>query len=331
MTDGKGGFESKELPIPTATEHQIVVKNSAISLNPVDTKKRGKSAELAGPAGSVLGWDSCGVVTAVGDRAERFKVGDRVWFAGDITKPGTNAEYTTVDERIVSLAPKTVSDADAAALPLVSLTTFEAFTEQLRITSPESIGKTMLILPGAGGTGTIAIQLAKKVFHMVVIATSSREESTEYCKKMGADHVINHREELKPQLDKLGFEKGVDYIFNGFDTYVYMEQYKDIIKPCGGIVSIVECPGKPVDMMNMQFFLKRVHFAWEVMFQRTLNGEPEDFIHQGRILEKIAHLVDAGVLVTTRNKDIKMSLDGIKEAHEFQDSGKAIGKTVLTW
>jgi NADPH2:quinone reductase len=327
VTDGAGSFKSAELPIPTPTGHQIVVKNSATSLNPVDTKKRG-----AVPKGSVLGWDSCGVVTAIGDKADRFKVGDRVWFAGDITKPGTDAEYTAVDERIVSLAPKSVTDAEAAALPLVGLTAFEGLMEQLGLSSPASIGKTILVLPGAGGTGTIAIQLAKKMLHMVVITTSSRDESTAYCKQMGADHVINHRNPLKPQLDELGFGNGVDYIFNGYDTYAYMDQYQDIIRPCGGIVSIVECD-KPVDMMTMPFFLKRVHFSWELMFQRTLNADtdPDDLLKQGTILKRIAHLVDSGVLVSTKNKDINMSLDGLKEAHKFQDSKAAIGKTVLTW
>merc|ERR1712232_850713 len=312
------------LAIPTPGPHDIVVKNNATSLNPVDTKKRGS------PKGKVLGWDSCGTVVSLGSKAMRFKIRDRVWFAGDLMRPGTNAEYTAVDERIVALAPRSLSDADAAALPLVGLTAFEGLTEQLGLKGPDCMGKSILVLPGAGGVGSIAIQLAKRMLHMRVIATSSRPETTEYCKKMGADHVINHRKPLKEQLEKLGFS-GVDYIFNAYDTYQYMEQYTDIINPCGGIVSIVECEGNPVNMMQMPLFLKRIHFAWELMFQRTLNGRPEDLIKQGCILKQLQILVDQGVVHSTKTQVMPLSLEGLKAAHQHQDSKTAIGKTVLMW
>lgn len=321
--DGNGKLEEVSLPMPTPGDHDIVVKNSAISINPVDTKELPTR-----PKGSILGWDSCGTVTAIGVKAGRFKVGDRVWFAGDLRRHGTYAEYTAVDERICALAPKSFSDAQAAAMPLVGLTAFEGLTEQLGLSSPSSIGKTILVLPGAGGVGSAVTGLAKKMLNMTVIATASRQESIDACKNAGADHVINHRERLRPQLEALGLS-GVDYVFNTYDTTIYFDQYCDIVNANGSIVTIVETNGVPLDIGKLM--AKRISFHWELMYTRTLFGEPEDRIFQGKILEKLACLADYGVFPSTLSKEMKMSVAELDKAYEFQRSGKAIGKTVLNW
>ena len=321
--DGSASYGICELPIPTADGFSVVVKNTAISYNPVDMKRL-KTAEK----GTVLGWDSVGIVTAAGQKCSRISVGDRVWYAGDVTKPGTNAQYTKVDERIVSLAPTAASDAEAAAIPLVGLTAFEGLTEKLGLASPSSIGKSILVLPGAGGTGAVTIQLAKKMLQMLVVATSSREETTNYCKELGADHVINHKEPLKPQLEALGLS-GVDYVFNAFDTAANFEQYCEIVKPMGGIVSIVETGGVALDIGKLM--RKRISFHWEFMFQRSMNGEDGDLIQQGTILKKLAYLVDSGLLRSPLTKTLSVSVDGLLEANKLQLSGTAIGKTVLLW
>jgi len=326
------GIDAKRIEKPgQPTGYDILVKNAGCSMNPADFKA-GKNLINKHPAGTVLGYDSVGFVEAVGHLASIFKTGDRVWFSGSLYRPGSNAEYTLVDERIVSLAPSKLSDAEAAAVPLVGITAFEGLTEKLGLATPESIGKTILVLPGGGGVGSICIQLAKKMLNMQVIATASRPETIEYCQKLGADYIIDHTSSLQNQLEELGFRRpgvpGVDYIFNAYDTAKNFDELCEIINPLGNIVSIVETDQK-LDVGPLM--LKRASFSWELVFQRASDGDEADRIHQHRILSKLAYMYDTGILQPIKIKELRMDEAGLREARKLQESGKAIGKTVLLW
>jgi zinc-binding alcohol dehydrogenase family protein len=224
----KGGpidqLEELEIPIPELRPKDVLVKVQAVGMNPVDTKKRKGDAELEKPL--ILGYDGVGIVEKLGSEASLFEIGDKVWLAGVINRNGTNAEYIAVDERIVGNAPQKISTAQAAAVPLVLLTAWEGLFEQLGLKAfdPANQGKTLLILPGAGGVGSFVVQLAKKLCGLTVVATASRPESEAAAKALGADHVINHRMPLKQQLELKGLS-GVDYIFNAYDTHANFDQY----------------------------------------------------------------------------------------------------------
>jgi len=296
----------------------------------VDTKNR-KHNFFGSPTGPleaplVLGYDAAGVVEQVGAEVRNFKVGDKVFYAGDIKRAGSNAEYQAVDERIVGRAPKSLSLTTASAVPLVFLTAWEGLVEGLGLKAhdPSFAGKRLLLLPGAGGVGSFVTQLASQVFGLEVIATASRPESAQACRDLGATHVINHREPLKPQLDALGLD-GVDYVYNAWKTEQYLEQYADIVKPLGKIVSIVETD-EPLPVGKLMF--KRISFAWEFMFTRAAFDVDMDF--QGFILNEAARMIDSGALKMPAVKVLPMSLENLKAAHTEQESGTMIGKTVLT-
>merc|ERR1712110_289666 len=273
-----------------------------------------------------MGYDGAGVVEKVGSECSLFKVGDKVFFAGTLNRNGTNSEYTAVDERIVGHAPQSLSLTQAAAIPLVLLTAWEGLLEGLALTAHDqkNAGKKLLALPGAGGVGSFVIQLASQVLSLDVIATASRPESAEACVALGAKYTINHREPLKPQLEKLGIN-GVDYDFNAYDTSVYFDQYAEIVKPLGKIVSIVET-NKDLPLTKLMF--KRITFSWELMFTRPIFGV--DMESQGLILNTGAKMIDSGALKLPQLKVLPFDLESLRSAHTEQESGKAIGKTVLT-
>lgn len=313
--------------MPAIGDRDVVIKVEACGMNPADAKLRGwhkPKTELESP--KVGGLDGCGTIAAVGKGVTLFKVGDLVWTAGVFTRSGTNAEYVVHDERIVGHAPTSVSKGVACAVPLVLLTAWEGLFEGLGLSAFDRkiAGKKLLVLPGAGGTGSFAIQLASTLLGLDVIGTASRPESAEACIKLGAKHTINHREPLKPQLEALGLD-GVDYIFNGHETHVYFDQYCDIIKPLGGIVSIVETEEK---LALGKLMMKRVKFVWEFMFTRPLhNVEPE---RQHRILSDGARLLDRGVLKLPDVTVLPWSVDSLKKMHTDQESGKMVGKICMS-
>ncbi|MCL4162878.1 UNVERIFIED_CONTAM: hypothetical protein GTU68_025860, partial [Idotea baltica] len=219
-------FETEK---PTPGGFDLLVKISAISVNPVDFKIRGNAAKdtiLDTP--KIIGWDAVGIVEAVGDKTSRFNVGDEVYYAGDITRSGSNAEYQLIDERIVGRKPKNLTESEAAAIPLTGLTAYEALFDRIRVNPETDKGKTVLILAGAGGVGSIAIQLAKKLGNLTVIATASREDSAQWCKDMGADYVINHYNDIKEELAKIGHPE-VNYILDFVDLEGYWETAAEII------------------------------------------------------------------------------------------------------
>lgn len=322
-----GGIEVlKELSVdvPSVAGYDVLVKNVAAATNPVDALVRVNFGQPGACEGQkIAGYDASGVVVAVGEKVHSFAVGDEVYFAGSLVRHGTHAQYTAVDSRIIAHKPKSLSHLDAATVPLVALTAWEGLFEGLHLTSPASIGKSILVLPGAGGVGSIVIQLAAKVLNMTVIATASADDSSALCKKLGAHHVINHRGDIKAQLVEAGFPT-VDYIYNGYSLEANYETYCDIIAPCGGIVNIVGLAG-PIDLRPLM--MKRVSFVWEAMFARSMfNLEPEK---QNYILSTVAHLIDSGVLQTVRSETLKFTLEDYKRAQELQASGKTRGKIAI--
>lgn len=320
-------FIAFETEKPTPAGYDLLVKISAISVNPVDFKIRQNAAkDITLDSPKVIGWDAVGTVEAVGDTTSRFKVGDEVYYAGDLTRSGSNAEYQLVDERIVGRKPKSLTIAEAAAIPLTGLTAWESLFDRIKVNPETDKGKAVLILAGAGGVGSIAIQLAKKVAGLTVIATASRSESVNWCKKLGADYVVNHYE-LKAELEKIGHSQ-VDYILDFVDLEGYWEIAAEIIKPQGHIVSITGS-SKPLDLNILK--TKSVTFSWELMYTRSMYTT-DDIASQHEILTNIADLLDAGTLQTTLTTTLAgFTVENLKLAHHMQESGKTIGKTVIQY
>merc|ERR1712048_349721 len=274
----------------------------------------------------IAGYDAVGIVEAVGSEAAMWRIGDKIYGSGSVIRNGSYAEKWAVDGRVVAKAPTSLSAAEGASVSLVALTAWEGLFEQLKI-DPDDVkgnaGKTLLVLPGAGGTGSYIVQLAKMA-GLTVIGTASRPESQEAVKQLGADHAINHREPLKPQLEALGISE-LDYIYNAYKTDVYWDQYADIIKPKGHIVSIVETPEK-IDLTKL--FMKIGSFSWAFMFSKTMHGFELD--SQGQILTRVATLIDEGKIKIPNVETRSWSLENLKELLAQQESGKTIGKLTLT-
>ncbi|MFH6936927.1 zinc-binding alcohol dehydrogenase family protein [Flavobacterium sp. FlaQc-30] len=315
-------FETSK-PVPAA--HDLLVKIDAISVNPVDFKVRQSSAKdtvLENP--KIIGWDAVGIVEAVGENVTLFKKGDEVYYAGDITKQGSNAEYQIIDERITGRKPKSLSIEEAAVIPLTGLTAWEILFDRIRINPEKDKGKSILIIGGAGGVGSIAIQLAKKIARLTVIATASRPETIDWCKKQGADFVVDHKN-LTASVREAGFEN-VDFILDFVDTNLYWDLMVELIKPQGHIASITGS-SDPVALNKLKN--KSVSFSWELMYTRSM-FQTEDMIEQHNILNKIADLLDEGVLKTTLNETlIGLTADNLKKAHQLLESGKTIGKIAI--
>jgi NADPH:quinone reductase len=315
-----------ELAKPQPTGHDILVKVEAISVNPVDTKVRAPK-DTVEKAPRVLGWDAAGTVEAVGPDVTLFKAGDPVFYAGSITRPGANSEFHLVDERIVGGKPSTLDFTHAAALPLTAITAWEALFDRLGV-SPQGgdAGKTVLIIGGAGGVGSIGIQLAKQLAKLTVIATASRPESAKWAKELGADHIVDHFGDMPAQMKALGFEQ-VDYVLMFNDTDRHFPAAATVIKPQGGIATIVENSRPlPVEMLKS----KSAAFHWEFMFTRSMFGTP-DMVEQHKLLNEVAKLIDEGVLRTTVGQDLgKINAENLRCAHRLLEEGRAIGKLVLT-
>lgn len=321
----KDSFIEFEMEKPIPGEHDLLVKIQAISVNPVDYKIRQNSAKdkvLETP--KVIGWDAVGIVKETGTKVSKFKVGDLVYYAGDLTRSGSNAEYQVVDERIVGHKPKTLTIAEAAAMPLTGLTAWECLFDRIKVHPDRDQGKTVLILAGAGGVGSIAIQIAKKLCGLKVIATASRPESMEWCKELGADYVIDHHN-LKEELEKIGHSQ-VNYILDFVDLEGYWELAAEIIKPQGHIVSITGS-SKPLNLNILKN--KSVTFSWELMYTRSM-FKTDDMEQQHHILNQIADLLDNGTLKTTLTNTLHgFTVDNLKKAHQMQETAKSIGKTVI--
>ncbi|MGC3963943.1 MAG: zinc-binding alcohol dehydrogenase family protein [Rhodocyclaceae bacterium] len=314
-----------ELPKPVPGARDLLVRIEAVAVNPVDTKVRAPKDKREEPA-RVLGWDAAGVVEAVGAEVTLFKAGDAVYYAGSITRPGTNAEYQIVDERIVGHRPASVDAGEAAALPLTTITAWETLFDRLHIDAEGGdAGKTLLIVGGAGGVGSIAIQLAKQLAKLRVVATASREASIKWCRDLGADEVIDHRGDVIAQARALGIQH-FDYIACFNDTDGHFPAMAELIRPQGTIATIVEnARPLPVELLKS----KSAALAWEFMFTRAMFGTP-DMIEQHRLLERVAKLIDDGRIRTTLGERMgKINAANLKRAHKALEEGHVVGKLVL--
>ena len=309
-------FEDIELPKPTPTGRDLLVKVEAISVNPVDYKQR----KLASASPRVLGWDAAGIVEAVGPEVTLFKPGAAVYYAGDVTRPGANSELHLVDERIVGRKPKSLDFAQAAAVPLTAITAWEAFFDRMKVKA----GASLLIIGGAGGVGSIGIQIAK-VAGLRVIATASRAESIAWVRELGAEHVIDHRKPMRAQIEALGM-KHVDYIANFNDLDTHWEAMGDLIAPQGAMVAIVGNQ-KPLPMEAVRS--KSATLCWELMFTRPRFKTP-DMIEQHRLLDQVADWLDSGKLRGTLKETLSpINAANLRAAHAKLESGTMIGKLVL--
>ena len=314
-----------ELPVPTASGHDVLVRVEAISVNPVDTKIRSPKPQVEAQP-KVLGYDAAGVVEAVGEHVTLFQPGDEVYYAGDVTRSGSNAQFQLVDERLVGRKPTTLDFAQAAALPLTAITAWELLFDRMPYSiDMEGNTRSLLIIAGGGGVGSIAIQLARHA-DFTVIATASRTETADWCKSMGAHHVIDHRQPLAPQLESLGF-KQVDAVLNLADTDRYWEVIGEIIAPLGHVGLIVEPSG--LLKIGDPYKAKSVGIHWEMMFARP-RFRTTDMIEHHRLLGRVASLVDAGELRTTHTETLgSINAANLREAHRRLESGTTIGKLVL--
>jgi zinc-binding alcohol dehydrogenase family protein len=324
ISDPQSLFDT-ELPTPLPIGRDLLVRVEAVSVNPVDTKVRAPKADVE-KSPRVLGWDAAGVVEAVGTNVKRFKPGDEVYYAGDITRPGSNSEFQLVDERIVGHKPHTLSFAQAAAMPLTTLTAWEALFDRLNMErNGANSEKLLFIIGGAGGVGSIAIQLGR-LAGAIVIATASRPETQEWVKAQGADHVVDHRQHLPTQLGALNIGS-VHYIANFANTDIYWSIMAELIRPQGKIVCIVENKA-PVELNLLKS--KSASVAWEFMFTRPMYQTP-DMDAQGIILDEVATLIDAKKLRTTLTETLTpINAANLRQAHARLESGHSIGKLALS-
>lgn len=308
---------------PSPSGRDLLVEIKAVSVNPVDTKMRMRAEPPPG-AWQVLGWDAAGVVQSVGPEVELFKPGDQVWYAGAIDRQGTNSELHLVDERVVGHMPKSLSFAQAAALPLTSITAWEVLFDRLQINKGDHQDGTLLIIGAAGGVGSIMVQLAGHLTGCRVIGTASRPETQDWVKNLGAHQVIDHSRPLSEELKRIGIPE-VEYIVSLTKTDHHFEQITEAIAPQGKF-ALIDDP-EPIDVRLLK--RKSVSLHWELMFTRSLFGTP-DMIEQHRLLEEVAALVDKGVIQTTFNNHFgSIGAANLKRAHGLLESGTSCGKIVL--
>lgn len=313
-----------ELPVPTATGYDLLVEVGAVSVNPVDVKVRASATPPSDQA-RVLGWDAVGTVRAVGDNVSRFRVGDRVWYAGQIDRPGSNAEFQLVDERIVGPAPSRLDFAEAAALPLTGLTAWELLFDRLKVQDADPARDNRLLVVGAGGgVGSILLQLARALTGLTVIATASRAETRDWTMQRGAHHVIDHHQPWAPQLADLGLE-GVTHVVGLTHTETYLQQIVDVLQ-AEGQLALIDDP-KSFDIVPFKSKSLSVH--WELMFTRSLFGT-NSLARQHDILHRMAALVDEGIVDTTLTRRMQgINAANLRQAHALIEQGSTRGKIVL--
>ena len=325
-----------ELPDPQAKAHDLLVDVKAVSVNPVDVKVRQRMVPFPDQA-NVLGWDVAGVVRAVGQHVSLFKPGDRVWYAGTIARPGANSEQHLVDERIVGHMPKSLSFAEAAALPLTSITAWELLFDRLQI--PRKINNnidnhqdhvensdspSLLIIGAAGGVGSILTQLARHLTHLRIIGTASRPETQAWVKELGAHHVIDHSQSITEELKRIHFSN-VNYVIGLNQTDKHFKDIVEIIAPQGRL-ALIDDP-ELFDFRELK--RKSVSLHWELMFTRSIYNTA-DQIKQHELLNEVAQLIDEGILKTTLNEHFgKINATNLRRAHTLVGSNRAQGKIVL--
>ncbi len=321
--EDESAFLDLNVEKPQPEGRDILVNIKAVAINPVDTKVRAPKDKVE-ETPRIIGYDASGVVEAVGSDVTLFKPGDEVYYAGDITRSGTNAEFHLVDERIVGRRPASLSHAESAALPLTTITAYEAFFDRLRIDRDGAdAGQSLFIIGAGGGVGSIGIQLAKQA-GLTVIATASRSETSDWVKSLGADHVVNHRKDMVAQVQAIGI-KHVDHIAI-FNDMRHWNTAVELIRPQGGIVSIDDTD-LPMPMGGMK--TKAASFHWEFMFARSMHHSP-DMIEQHHLLSYVAGQIDAGSIKTTLSEVLSpINAANMREAHRLVETGQAKGKIVI--
>ncbi|MHA6204720.1 zinc-binding alcohol dehydrogenase family protein [Dyella soli] len=314
-----------ELPAPQAHGRDLLVKVEAISVNPVDTKIR----QRVDPQGAdkVLGWDAAGTVVAVGEEVSLFKPGDRVYYAGAIDRPGSNAELQLVDERIVGRKPATLDFAQAAALPLTTITAWELLFDRLGVPRGSSARSgVVLVMGGAGGVGSMAIQLARRLTNVTVIGSASRDDSRAWVREMGAHHVVDHRGDLVAQVRAVS-PQGVDCVLSLTHTEQHFPALVELLKPQGRL-GLIDDPATPLDVKLLK--PKSLSLHWEFMYTRSLY-QTDDMQAQHQLLNEVADLVDAGVLRSTLRENLgAIDAASLRKAHAQLESATTIGKLVLS-
>lgn len=331
-----------EIPQPIATGQDLLVKVSAIAVNPVDYKIRQRVSPAEDSPSSesysednykVLGWDAVGEVIATGEAVIQFKPGDKVFYAGDLNRQGSNAEYQLIDERLVGIKPKSLSDAEAAALPLTAITAWELLFEHLAIKqlSPnqkEKSEEVILVVGAAGGVGSILLQLAKTLSGATIIATASRESSQAWVKNLGADYVVDHTLPLQPQINALIENEDIDqvtHVASLTHTDSYFDSYIELLVPFGKI-AMIDDPNA-IDVMKMKPKSLSLHI--EFMFARSMFNAA-DMNEQSHLLNRVSDLVDQGHIQTTVGKNLgTINAENLRKAHQELEAGTSIGKIVL--
>ncbi|MEB2846280.1 zinc-binding alcohol dehydrogenase family protein [Endobacterium cereale] len=315
-----------DLPMPEATGRDLLVEIKAISVNPVDTKTR-KNAVVEPGQYKVLGYDAAGVVKAVGPGVKLFQPGDEVYYAGAINRQGTNAEYHLVDERIVGAKPKTLSFEEAAALPLTAITAYEALFHRMKVQDKVAGSwNAVLLIGGAGGVGSIAIQLLRELSDVTVIATASRPETQNWVRELGAHHVVDHSKPLAPQIAEMAIGQP-GFVFSITQTDKHLPDVLELIAPQGRF-ALIDDSADVIDLRPFKRKCLSVH--WEMMFARPV-FQTADMIEQHKLLTHVAELVDAGKIRTTLSDVLgPINADNLKKAHALIESGTTRGKLVLS-
>ncbi len=322
--DRADALEDVDLPRPRAEGHDILVEVFAVSVNPADTKVRA-SATPADGGYRVLGWDAVGRVVELGQAVTGFSVGQEVYYAGAIHRPGVNSQFHLVDSRIVGKKPVGLSNAEAAALPLTAITAWEMLFDRLDVRRPvPGAANAILIVGGAGGVGSIAIQVIRALTDLSVIATASRPETAEWVKALGAHHVIDHSKPLAAQVEALGAGAPA-FVFSTTETHRHLGDIQALIAPQGRF-GLIDDP-ESLDILG--FKRKSVSVHWEFMFTRSLFAT-SDMGEQGRLLDEVARLVEAGKIRSTLTETLSpISAETLKRAHALIETGKARGKIVV--
>jgi NADPH:quinone reductase len=317
-------FADVSVDAPKPQPRDLLVEVRAISVNPVDTKIRAGGGP-GRPDGQlqILGWDAAGIVKEIGNAVSLFRPGDEVYYAGSVDRAGSYAELQCVDERIVGRKPRTLGFAEAAALPLTTITAWEMLFDRLRL--DKSAEGSLLIVGGAGGVGSIATQLARQLTRLKIIATASRPETVQWCQRMGAHHVIDHRQPLANQVKAI-MPGGVNCVLALTKIEDHFDQLIEAMAPQSAM-ALIENPARPLDIVKLK--PKSISLHWEFMFTRS-RYETSDMGEQGCLLGEVAALVDAGQIVSTMQTNLgTINAANLRQAHALVESGKTIGKVVL--
>jgi NADPH:quinone reductase len=318
LSSDPASLEDLEVPVPEPGPRDLLVRVEAVSVNPVDVKVRASSDPGGEP--KILGYDAAGTVVATGSDVQLFTAGDEVYYAGSIDRPGTDAQFHVVDERITGHKPRSLTFAQAAALPLTTITAWEALFDRFRL-NPESSG-VLVVLGAAGGVGSMVTQLTRALTRVVVIGTASRPESRQWAQEMGAHHVIDHHD-LAGGVRGIAPD-GVNYVFSPH-TAGSIGQFAEILRPGGAVTAIDEPEG--LDILPLKD--KSIAFHWEFMFTRPL-FQPPDMVEQHELLNRVADMVDEGTIRTTLTQQLgPINAATLREAHAMVEEGRMVGKVVV--